>query len=345
MWRGYAAMSRKGKKSKKASQQSIWNPPNTAGASQEEGSSGSNEEVLQSCTTISTCEEYDLAKVVSQFYNQGLRSARVLLPGEMVHVNYPYSAGKVADVLVLSNGTIVAWGMAESEVADQLIPLLRRSELRSYKDSESEDMDFVEEETLSKNDEGNEQQANETQASTMVGDVIYIRGGSPTERLLKKAAFSSGLARNTKLAALEFSMEKFILSIKQISQTMASGGHLGLKGNQVLRITGQLLQIRGQLNLYSELIETPDHYWSEPELEALYTLISRKLDVVPRIAILNKKLDYASELVGILKTHVSEQQSTRLEWMIIILIMVEVCFEIFHFIERYYPSESEKSEK
>jgi uncharacterized Rmd1/YagE family protein len=337
-------MSRKGKKSKKsASQQGVRSPTNMGAANQDEGGSN-NEEVLQSCTTISTCEEYDLAKVVSQFYNQGLRSARVLLPGEMVHVNYPYSAGKVADVLVLSNGTIVAWGMAENEVADQLIPLLRRSELRSYKDSESEDMDFVEEESASRNDEGNEQQNNDTQTSTMVGEVIYIRGSSPTERLLKKAAFSSGLARNTKLAALEFSMEKFILSIKQISQTMASGGHLGLKGNQVLRITGQLLQIRGQLNLYSELIETPDHYWSEPELEALYTLISKKLDVVPRIAILNKKLDYASELVGILKTHVSEQQSTRLEWMIIILIMVEVCFEIFHFIERYYPSESEKSE-
>lgn len=304
----------------------------------------------KTCTTISTCEQYNLPEVVKLFYKAGLRSASMLLPAEMVHVEYPYSAGKSADVLVLLNGTIVAWGMTEIEVIDQLIPLLKPSEVRSYKQIESEDMDYVEEveehskmdDNSGSNSNGNGPISNSEPTSTMIGDVIYIRGTNESQRLLNKAAFSSGLARNTKLAALEISLEKYISVIKDISHKLATGGHLGLKGSDALKITGQLLQIRGQLNLYSELIETPDLYWSEPQLEALYALISRKLDVAPRISILNKKLDYASELVGILKTHTSEQQSTRLEWMIIVLILVEVCFEIAHFSERFFSKNTDK---
>lgn len=279
---------------------------------------------VAACTTISTCEEYDLGAVIDLFYSKGLRGANILLPEEIAHVRFPYSAVQSADVLVLSNGSIVAWGMTEVEVMEMIVPILKSCEIRSYKEVETEDMDYVEEESYSG---GNG-------TSTMIGDVIYIRGESPRARLLDKAAFSSGLARNTKLAALEISLERYIGSIKEITDRLATGQKLGLGGSDVLMITGRLLQIRGNLNLYSELIETPDLYWSEPELEALYKLISSQLDVVPRISILNKKLDYAAELVAILQTHTSEQHSTRLEWMIIALITVEVCFEIFHFVER-----------
>lgn len=350
-------------------------------------------QLYQPCTTVSTCERYDLAKVMELLYAQGLRSARILLPGEIAHVQYPFAPGKHADVLILSNGSVVSWGMTEVEVLDQIVPALKGSELRSYKQPESEDMDYVEKEVLSSevheqplaesqlhssvsenqeqsvstteetNSESNQKFNQESsgeepsssstvsnhllpdiQKSTMLGDVIIISGNSITERLLAKAAFSSGIARSTKLAALENSLDNHIESTKSLIDNLANGRELGTRGTTVLRLTGQLLQIRGQLNLYSELIETPDLYWEEPELESLYSLISKRLDVAPRIAILNKKLDYASESVNILKSHLSEEQGVRLEWMIIILIMVEVGFEIFHFIEHYIEKKSNTNE-
>lgn len=322
--------------------------------------------LYQPCTTVSTCEKYDLAKVIELLYDQGLRSARILLPAEIAHLQYPFAAGKHADVLVLSNGTVAAWGMTEVEALEQIVPVLKGAELRSYKKPESEDMDFIETvqaasrvEVASELEGGEGQQlelaeilVSDIPKSTMRGDVIIISGSTDTERLLAKAAFSSGLARSTKLAALENSLDNHIESTKTFIDNLASGRELGIQGTKVLRLTGQLLQIRGQLNLYSELIETPDLYWEEPVLESLYTLISRKLDVAPRISILNKKLDYASESINILKSHLSEEHGIRLEWMIIILIMVEVGFEIFHFIEHYYDkmnnhsqSQSESTQK
>jgi len=62
--------------------------------------------------------------------------------------------------------------------------------------------------------------------------------------------------------------------------------------------------------------------------------MSRTLDVPHRISILNKKLDYANELIEVLRTHLSEVHSLKLEWMIIALIAVEVGFEFVHYADR-----------
>ncbi|KAK8750103.1 hypothetical protein OTU49_015238, partial [Cherax quadricarinatus] len=52
--------------------------------------------------------------------------------------------------------------------------------------------------------------------------------------------------------------------------------------------------------------------------------------------VMNVKLNHCIELMELLKSHLSEQHASRLEWIIIILIMVEVGFELLHFLERLY---------
>lgn len=88
------------------------------------------------------------------------------------------------------------------------------------------------------------------------------------------------------------------------------------------------------LNLNSDLLDTPDMYWTAPDLEELYGKISRVLDNRARIAVLNKKLDYASELADVLGSHLSEQHTWKLEWGIIALITVEVVSDVLHWFLR-----------
>lgn len=263
-------------------------------------------------------------------------------------MEYPYEAGKVADVLVMANGSVVSWGMNETDTEEKIVSMLKPAEQRPYKHHESEDVDFVVE---NQPNEDNSQPMTEAPEPTssddpqghksfMKGEIMVLRGPEK-KMLLDKVAFSSGLARSTKLAALEESLERYIASLKMLTDRLATGEQLRVSEREVLTKTGELLRIRGQLNLYSELIETPDLYWSEPELERLYALISKNLDIGPRIGILNRKLDYASEVVAILKAHMAEKQSVRLEWMIIILIMIEVGFECIHFWEKYRTKEVE----
>ena len=100
----------------------------------------------------------------------------------------------------------------------------------------------------------------------------------------------------------------------------------------MLRKTGQLLQLRAQLNLYSELTDSlPDLFWDsrhELNLENYYDQVGRALDVGIRIKVLNEKMDYAAEIARTLREKLSEKHGIFLEWTIIILIAVEVGFEV-----------------
>lgn len=72
-------------------------------------------------------------------------------------------------------------------------------------------------------------------------------------------------------------------------------------------------------------------YWEEPWLEELYHKMSRELDLSSRIRTLNRKLDYAHQVVEVLRDDISEKHHTRLEVIIIGLIAIEVLFGFLHF--------------
>lgn len=57
---------------------------------------------------------------------------------------------------------------------------------------------------------------------------------------------------------------------------------------------------------------------------------------------LNEKMDYAQEIASVLRQQLSERHGVRLEWIIIILIAVEVVFAIEREIEKYREGAVEK---
>lgn len=271
---------------------------------------------LQPVTTLTACENYDLNGILDRKTQLGVQ---VLIPNEILFFKYNDSH----DVLILENGTIVGWGIDEQTMENKILPLFKESMITTYESPESEDMDFLEINTA------------DEQTSMMITETIIINTNDKDQSLLDKAAFSSGLSRSTRLAILENALERHILLTRKITEGISVGKKLSVSQKDLLRLTGRLYLLRGKLNLYSELIEIPDLYWSEPKLEGIYKVVSSILDISPRISILNKKLDYATDESQALMQTLTEEKGTRLEWIIIYLIMIEVCFESFHFYERY----------
>ncbi|RAL64586.1 hypothetical protein DID88_001621 [Monilinia fructigena] len=190
--------------------------------------------------------------------------------------------------------------------------------------------------------------------SSIRGDIIVARNqGSPSEgRLssrvdttLAKIAFSSGLARSTKLEVLETMLSKYFESTKAIPTLLSRGSRLPFNRQFMLQKTGELLDLRARLNHYSELTDSlPDLFWDsrhELGLEGYYDQVGRALDVGVRIKTLNQKMDYAQEIATILRETMSEKHSIHLEWIIIVLIAVEVGFEL----RRLWKERSERLEK
>ncbi|CAM1509093.1 Fc.00g028320.m01.CDS01 [Cosmosporella sp. VM-42] len=244
------------------------------------------------------------------------------------------------DIFVFPSGTIVTWSLPPDIVTKQI--------LRAAEDDHPLEMREVEDLEFSTD------VSRET--SVLKGDVIVLgtrkehKEGDTLDTTLAKVAFSSGLARSTKLAVLESALTSYFESTRNIPALLSQGAGVPLGRKFILQKTGELLSLRARLNHYSELTDSlPDIFWdsrSELGLEGYYEQVGRALDVNVRIRTLNQKMDYAAEIATVLREMSSEQHGTRLEWIIILLIAVEVVFELRRIVlEWMLEREAAKDEK
>lgn len=242
------------------------------------------------------------------------------------------------DIFIFPSGSVVTWNVAE-KIGKQLVErVLLPAAGNSHLDRlEAEDLEYLEDPTR--------------EDSEILGDTIIL-GTKPLEShqtsspssesastpeidtTLAKIAFSSALARSTKLAVLENSLATYFHTTHDIPFLLSRGTKPRFTRAFILRKTGELLSIRAQLNLYSELTDSlPDLFWDSPHelgLESYYDAVGRALDVEVRIRGLNEKMDYASEIAAVLRERLSERHGHLLEWIIILLILIEVAYGSLH---------------
>lgn len=267
---------------------------------------------------LCTAESYDFSRL-KPFLEQR-HAVSALACDDVLHCRLALEAAEPAEVFVFENGSFVYWSGAAGAgeaVLRRVRSMLEPFEVGSAQAAECEELQF---------------RHDSTQPARLEGEAIVVPGGASTEAIMAKLAFSNGLADSVKLATLEHYLQEHIAKVKHIPAMLQSGGRIGLTRRQVLQLIGELLHFRAVLNLQSELLDTPDLYWSEPQLEGLYLRVSRLLETRTRIHVLNKKLDYANEMAHVLRSHLSEQHGLKLEWGIIALIAVEVAFEVLHYI-------------
>ncbi|KAI5969554.1 hypothetical protein CANMA_001404 [Candida margitis] len=289
------------------------------------------ESYLSIVTSVTVGDAINFDKVV-EAVGSGYKY-EVVVPDEVINIEVASR-----NLMVLSNGTLVGWNFTEDEIVNNILPKVEGAVETKFNDFESEELDWVGLNKLPKEPLNNGN-------SYLHGEILVIQGDNPGKRLLDMAAFAIGLSRSTRLSILETQLDEFLTFTRKNSEILSSGKRITSTEQELLRITGRLFLLRGKLNLYSELIETPDLYWSEPVLEKIYNSVSKILDINSRISIMNRKLDYATEEQRAFLSVLNEKKSTRLEWIIILLIMVEVVFEIHHFYEKYEDKKEREIER
>lgn len=242
---------------------------------------------------------------------------------------------------------MVTWNVREREALNLVNRVLPPAAEGSHLDLlETEDLDYLEDPTKETSEVVGDTIVLGTKAEAQTPDTSREATADETEQrhevdtVLAKIAFSSGLARSTKLAVLESLLSAYQHSTRQIPTMLAKGENIPLGRKNlpftrsfILRKTGELLNIRAQLNLYSELTDSlPDIFWDsrhELGLGQYYDQVGRALDVGVRIKVLNEKIGFAQEIASVLRESLSEKHGLRLEWAIIALIAVEVVLEFY----------------
>lgn len=164
------------------------------------------------------------------------------------------------------------------------------------------------------------------------GDIILCPDPDP----LHQYSISHAMSLSVKLATYESSLVSFADSVQWVAESMAAGQKLTLTRTEVFQKVGQLFKLRHDINLGVDLLDTPDFYWDREELETLFRSTCSSLSVSKRTKLLNERLSYCYELMELLTSHLNEEHGSKLEWMIIWLITIEVGFEIIHFVDKFY---------
>jgi uncharacterized Rmd1/YagE family protein len=325
----------------------------------------------QTVTAYCAAETYNISTAARLVKTQGyeLDPFQTGLYPQVVHVRTTERPSEIkgfqqGDIFIFPSGTVVTWNVREREALNLVNRVLPAAAEGSHLDSlETEDLDYLEDSTR--------------ESSEIIGDTIILgtknasdsaeavketRVDEPEQHhevdtALAKIAFSSGLARSTKLAVLESLLDDYQHATRLIPTMLAKGDNAALGRKKlpftrsfILRKTGELLSIRAQLNLYSELTDSlPDIFWDsrhELGLGEYYDQVGRALDVGVRIKVLNEKIGFAQDIASVLRESLSEKHGLRLEWAIIALIAVEVALEFYRHwkdsVEREDPDSTEQ---
>ncbi|XP_027216027.2 required for meiotic nuclear division protein 1 homolog isoform X6 [Penaeus vannamei] len=275
-------------------------------------------------TAYATADEYDLNKLLDGLTHQGLYVSAGINPdaSDVLHMVATYRVEtENREIYFFREGSVVFWNVPEIE-RDNVLRFLKKYETGRYDEEaveeECESLTYVYSDLPTK--------------TRLVKDKIILNTEGQTD--LEKYTFSNAMAMSVKLGIWESSLDKYIEKIEYVSEELSKTGRVVLTQDQVLQKMGQLFALRHLINLSSDLLDTPDFYWDHAELEQLYQKTANHLNISKRTSVMNVKLSHCIELMELLTSHLNEKHSARLEWIIIILIMVEVGFELLHYIER-----------
>ena len=214
--------------------------------------------------------------------------------------------GILCDVFFFSYGATVCWGIPKD------LGLLALKEINDFAERLTDDIE-TDEFTYSQGD-----------TNKVVDDEISLTSLDT----LTKLAVSHGLAQSVKLGTFENALQKTFNMTKNIPEDLAKWGRIPLSRREIRRKMGELYVERNSINMHVDVLDTPEFFWDYPELDPIYKMISNYLEITTRAEALNHRLDIVHELFEMLGNELNHQHSSRLEWTIICLIVIEVALTL-----------------
>jgi uncharacterized Rmd1/YagE family protein len=152
------------------------------------------------------------------------------------------------------------------------------------------------------------------------GGPIQVKEISP-ERLI---VISEALAKSVVLANDEREVSAVFEKTEPLARELALTGQTPGGRRAILRHIGNALLVQHRVSGRVAVAEKPDVLWDRPDLERLYTRLENEYELKERLDGLNRKLRVIAESATALTDIIDTERSLRLEFIIVVLIVLEV---------------------
>ena len=132
------------------------------------------------------------------------------------------------------------------------------------------------------------------------------------------------LAKSVVLAFYEKSTAGLFDRIEPLANDLQESGQAYRRDRELLRHIGNVLSTQSKMVGRAEVSEKPDLLWEYPEMERLFQIMESEFEIRERHLALERKFELISRTATTLLDLLQYKRSLRVEWYIVILIIVDI---------------------
>lgn len=158
-------------------------------------------------------------------------------------------------------------------------------------------------------------------------DEINIQFNSLSLKLINEETIKIvmlNLAQSVALTYYDQVSQDLLAGVRQFTNQMEEQGRLKISRKNILRFIGKALNTKNKIaeNLY--IFDAPPITWNDEYLDKVNTTLSRHFDLGPRYRSIENTFNIVEANLDTYMELYHQKESSKLEWIIIILILVEV---------------------
>jgi uncharacterized Rmd1/YagE family protein len=256
---------------------------------------------------------------------KGTITARALLLGERIDtvglerndvlsaMPLAFRAGQSGCVALFRYGVAVFIGMSTLEEDE----VLRQLDARIVKRTTSREEESTRIEIAPDKDE-----------QVLPGGTVVLKALTTAHMLLIADALATSviLAHDERNAAAVFDV------IEPLARQLAETGRRPVGRRAILKHIGNALLVQHRMSGLVAVEEKPDVLWERPDLERLFARLEDEYELRERADVLTRKLTVISDTAKALADIIDTERSLRLEAIIVLLILLEIMFSVYHLV-------------
>ena len=157
---------------------------------------------------------------------------------------------------------------------------------------------------------------------TITFDFARLLLGKLDQRILRITMFNLG--QSVALDYYHGVSENLLTEVKSFAYQLEVNGKLKISRNNMMRFMGRALNTQNEIaeNIY--IFDAPDLVWDDEYLDKLHQGLSKHFDLRVRFSEIEYTLRIIEDNLRVFREIINQRESSLLEWIIIILILVEV---------------------
>lgn len=136
------------------------------------------------------------------------------------------------------------------------------------------------------------------------------------------------LAKSVALEKIEIEIDLLLDDVEDVVDYL-NQGKLAVSDEQLAKMSGNILGFKFNTISYIMLLDKPAITWVNEEASALFSELSALFELQDRYEKIRHKTEILMDITEVFSGLAHAKRGTRLEWAVIILIVIEICLSVF----------------